>query len=337
MSGEKTEQPTDKKLDDARKKGQLPQRKNVLEAFLILMGVWITVGQWSTVAGYLNNTIDSAISGINKEFDEAMISTLAAGFDAIRFAVIVSLVLGFGVLFLNLLFNKFNFAPAALTPKFEKLNPVNGLKGIFSKNTLYNFGRLMIYFPAVSIIVFFVIKGNISNALNAAACGLTCLAELFPGILFQMVILILLVLFILAWADFKLQTKIFISQNKMTKDDIKREHKGSEGDPQIKGKRSQLAQEDIHLPSPKEVTHVVYSNSFLVALLYHPGSTPFIVMKVQGDNVMKVQAKFRQMGVRCVNLPAVAKQFFTRYAISTYADINSADGMQSILTSTGEI
>lgn len=337
MTGEKTEQPTEKKLDDSRKEGQVPQRKNVLEAFIITGGVLMVGSLWPTVGGHLAETLDSAFTGISDGFDGAVGPALAAGFAAIRLVIVMSLVLGVALLLFNLLLNKFNFAPGALKPKFEKLNPITGLKGIFSKNTLYNFGRLMVYFPVVSLITYLLIRGNIRNVLNAASCGLTCLAEVFPGLLLQLVVLVIMVLILLAAMDYKLQTMIFISQNKMSKDDVKRETKGMQGDPQIKGKRQQISREDMQLPSPREVTHVIYSNAYLVALLYEEGTTPFIVMKAKGDAVPQIQARFKRMGVRCVNLPAVAKQFHMRYDVASYTDAKAAVGMAKVLKASGQM
>jgi type III secretion protein U len=336
MSGEKSEQPTQKKLDDARKQGQVPQRKNVLEAFIILAGVIGVSGLWTMVAERLFQVFDAAYDGIERGFDEALNNALSSGFRAVAVGLVFGLVLGVGLLMLNLLLNRFNFAPAALKPKFEKLNPINGLKGIFSKNTLYNFVRLLVYFTAVTAILFFSLHANVANVINAAACGLTCLAQLFPAILLRMVVLILLVLIVLAMLDFRLQTMMFVSQNKMSKDDVKREFKGMQGDPMIKGMRQQISREEMRLPSPREVTHVIHSNAYLVAILYEPGITPFVVMKAKGKSVPGIQARFRAMGVRCVNLPEVARQFHRRYAVSAYMDAQAAPGMARVLRATGE-
>lgn len=336
MSGEKSEQPTQKKLDDARKQGQLPQRKNVLEALIITSGVIGVSGTWQMMTDKLFAVFDTVYAGIEQGFATSVGAALQASVDAVAVVILFSLALGVLLLLVNLLLNKFNFAPASLTPKFEKLNPVTGLKGIFSKNTLYNFARLLVYFSAVTAILYFNLQANFGNAIHAASCGLVCLAQLFPPLLLRIVVQILLVLIVMALLDFRLQTMMFISQNKMSKDDVKREFKGSQGDPLIKNMRQQISREDLRLPSPREVTHVIYSNGYLVAVLYEPGVTPFVVMKAKGESVPSIQARFRNMGVRCVNLPAVARQFHKRYAVSTYVDAQAAVGMAKVLRVAGE-
>jgi type III secretion protein U len=334
---EKTEQPTQKKLDDARKEGQVPQRKNVLEAAIVTAGVFGITGIWDGIKDGLLSLFDAVFDSIEDGFDHSFATIWQASLDTSIIVLSFILGLGFGLLLLNLLLNKFNFASKALAPKFEKLNPVNGLKGVFSKHTLYNFIRLLVYFTAVSVILYMTLTKHLADTIRASACGLTCLAQIFPPMINTMVTQILLVLIILALVDFRLQNMMFISQNKMSKDDIKREYKGSQGDPMIKGMRHQIAQEDMRLPSPKEVTHVIYANGYLVALLYQPGSTPFIVMKAKGESVPSIQARFRRMGVRCVNLPAVAREFYMKYAVSSHTDAQSANGMAKVLRMTGEL
>ena len=335
MSGEKTEQPTEKKLGDARRRGQLPQRKNVLEAFIMVTGCLMVTGGWPEEAARILSVFEAGFDGVAKDFDEALPATLLAAMQAAMLVPVLALILGSLLLMVNLLLTRFNFAPESLTPKFQKLNPVSGLKGMFSKNTLYNFVRLTIYFTTVSLFLYLIIKSNIGNVIHAASCGLSCLAQIFPMLILRLVILILGLLVILAAVDYKIQTIIFISQNKMSKDEVKREFKGMQGDPQIKGKRQQIGKEDAQLPSPREVTHVIYSNALLVAVLYEPGATPFVVMKAKGQHVPAIQSRFRRMGVKCVNLPTVARQFHKRYAVSSYMDSTAATGMAKVLRAAG--
>jgi flagellar biosynthesis protein FlhB len=335
MSDDKTEEPTKKKLDDARRQGQLPQRKNVLEAFILVTGSLMVVNIWPGEAALLLKSFEVVLDGVSQDFDQSLQPALAASARAAMQVPIMALALGFFLLVINLLLTRFNFAPVALTPKFTKLNPVATLKGIFSKNTVYNFIRLMIYFLMVSLFLYLIVNANMTNVIHAAQCGLTCLADIFPMLILRLIILILGLLIILAALDYKIQTMIFISQNKMSKEDMKREFKGMEGDPHIKAKRHQIGQENMYLPSPRDVTHVIYSNSLLVAILYKRGLTPFVVMKAKGDRVPSIQAHFRRNGVKCINLPAVAREFHQKYAVSTYMGPEAAIGMAKVLRAAG--
>jgi flagellar biosynthesis protein FlhB len=337
MSDEKTEEPTQKKLDDARKKGQVPQRKIVLEAILMIAGLGMVMALWRPFADETARVIDLGFQAITDGPDSVGNAVGDTISNVMLLSVAASGGLGFLTLFMNLMLNKFNFAPAAMEPKFDKLNPVNGLKGIFSMQTLYNFGRMLIYFSFVGVLLYVTIRSNIVDVVHAAACGLTCLADLFPNMILQMVIMILLVLILMAAADFKLQNAMFRKQNKMSKEEVKREHKGSEGDPMIKGQRRALAEEDAFMPSPKDVTHVVYGSNHLVAMIYTPGQTPFVVVKGKGPAVARMQQRFRSMGTKCVNIPVVAQEFHGRYPVGRHMDARAAKGMAKVLRATGEM
>lgn len=331
MSGEKTEEPTEKKLQDARKKGQLPQRKNVLEALLTAVGVTFLVATSSTFIARVLNVFDVVLVGTAGEFENVLGRAFSASFEGLKYSLTLMCGLAILVLLTNLILTKFNFATAALEPKFEKLNPINGLKGIFSKNTLYNFFRMLIIFAAFSAVFYAVMMGGMRDVLYSSLCGVSCVAGVVVPLILKTVFIMIAILLVLAVLDYKTQTAIFKQQNKMTKDEIKREFKGSEGDPQIKGARKRIAQEDLVLPSRKDVTHVVFSPTIVVALLYVPGQVPFLVFKAKGGTAGKITRQFRTMGVPCVNLPRVASTFYSLTGAGNYMDHRSGKGMAEIL------
>ncbi len=331
MSEEKTEEPTQKKIDDARKKGQLPQRKNILEASILTLGVAYIASTWQIFAASLGGVFDVVLLGVHRGLIVAANDLFTAIQKALSYGLIFMLILAFFVLFLNLLLTKFNFAPEAMSPKFEKFNPVSGLKGLFSKSTFYNFVRMAIYFSCASLTLILMIQGNLGDVVDASACGLVCIANVFPPLMLKTVAIILLVLTLMAVADFKIQNAIFLSQTKMSKDEVKREHKGSEGDPMIKGARKRIAHEDSEMPTLKEVTHAVYSNSVIVAFIYEEGRAPFVVMKSKGGGVPRLLQKVRSAGAACVNLPSVASDFDRTASVGNYMDARSAKGIALIL------
>lgn len=336
MSGEKTEEPTEQKIRDARKKGQLPQRKNVLEAVLTGGGVLVIVGTWSVFVDGMFNLFDIVLSAPADGFDATLGAASQASFHSLSYGVIIACGLSMVLVFLNLFLTKFNFAPGSLTPKFEKLNPVNGIKGMFSKNTLYNFFRILVIFTGYGMVLYFTITGNIRDSVLSSVCGLNCIADVIPPLIIQTALILVGILLTLAVVDYKIQTAIFRDQNKMTKDEVKREFKGSQGDPMIKGKRNSIAKEDLVLPSRKDVTHVVYSNAIVVALLYRPGTIPFMVFKAKGQSAGQIVRQFKSMRIPCVNLPQVASSFHRMTAAGNYLHVSSAAGMADVLAAVEE-
>jgi flagellar biosynthesis protein FlhB len=336
MSGDKTEEPTQRKLEDARRQGQVPQRKSVHEVIVLTTGVMLVMAIWPGVARLLGKVFDVAFQGASGTLAEANSRMVDLGKQAAILNLSIALSLGAVTLLACLLLSRFNFAPAALTPKFEKLNPVNGLKAIFSIGTVYNFVRLLVFFVSSGLILYLMVASHLRDVIHASLCGTACLADLFPGIFKTTVVIILLVLAILAAIDFKVQTAIFRKQNRMSKDDVKREYKSAEGDPHIKGARHQIAHEDATLPSLKDVTHVVYSSKALVALVYHEGYRPFVVLKADGSNVPRLLQRFRRAGTPCVNLPGIAISFHAMGIVGTYMDLRAANGIIQIQRAAGQ-
>lgn len=331
MSGEKSEEPTEERLRQSREKGQVAQRKNVTEAFTLTLATVLVFLLWPLFASGISDIFDVSLNGLNDSLASKKERLIEALFGAFLFGFIITGILAICGLFLHLLLNKFNFAPKSLTPKFEKFNPINGLKGIFSKTTIYNFIRMTVYFTSCATILFTVVKSYLGEIVRASYCGVNCVADVFLQVFMLTLILILAVLIILAALDYQIQNKIFISQSKMTKDEVKREHKGREGDPLIKSKRRQLAMEDAAAPTMREITHVVYSGGFMVALVFQSGRLPYVAMKVKGDGVKRTLSKLRAAGATCVNLPDVAREFYQIGAVGQYMTRACVPGLKKIL------
>jgi len=340
MSGEKTEKPSEKKIEDAREKGNVPQRKNILETMTLLAVMVAITGTWSMFYGHISRLFDASLimqgAGFKQQLTYAVKPTMAA----INYSVVIAVAAGLFTLIINLWLNKFNFAPKALTPKFEKLNPVAGFKQIFSLQTLYNFIRLLLFFLCVSIIIVVMIWGNLPDGLSASTCGIVCMAPFFPPLYVKTVILILLVMIVMSIFDFRIQNALFTKQNKMSKDEVKKEHKGSEGDPEIKAARSRLSRTDAALPQLKEVTHVLYSSSALIGMIWDQSQSdvpPFVVMKTGASGVQSFLFRFRAYGAKCVNLPSAANQLFRVAKIGNYVDERGSMEVARMLKAAGDL
>ncbi|MEL6598872.1 MAG: EscU/YscU/HrcU family type III secretion system export apparatus switch protein [Pseudomonadota bacterium] len=337
-SGEKTEEPTDKKIQDAKKEGQLSQRKNTLEAILLSCGVLSMFSLAGTFSAAGIDVFHSATDGITMDFLQGAGNTLIAARELLFISMGLMCAFGFIVLFSNLLMTGFNVATAALKPRFEKLNPVHGLKGLFSKNTLYNFFRRLVYFTALSLILYAKIQSHLPRVVDASYCGLRCLADVFADMVVTTVVLVMLVMRAMAFADFKMQSRPFKKQMMMSLEDIKNVFKQQEGDPRVKGERKSLVKQDAKMPTAKDVTHVVYNNKALVALLYYPEQKvrPFVVMKASGGTVAKLQQRFRKMGVLTVNLPSVAIELYSMAPIGNYPPARFANAIGRLMNHIGE-
>lgn len=332
MSDEKTEQPTQRKLQQSREMGQVAQRKNVVEAATLVVGCLYVFATIPLFSKGLVDVLDLGLQDLDKSLYERRTDIQERFIASLTNGLVLTALLGIFCLIFHLIVNGFNFAPKSMSPKFEKFNPINGLKGIFSKATAYSFIRLLIYFSATTAIFFVVVKENMAQVIQASICGVSCVGDVFIYLFVLTTSLILLVLLLLAAFDFRIQDAIFKSQSKMTKDEVKREHKGSEGDPLIKSARRRLALSDANLPSLREITHAVYSSAYLVGVVYYGGRPPYIVIRAKGDSVTRQVSRLRSARVKCINLPEVAREFYNLGQVGSYLPPKTIKSMEKLLS-----
>lgn len=333
MSGEKTEKPTPRRLEDQRKEGQVPQRKNVVEAALLTYAVLALIGFSGPLSNALLNLSTVVFLSLDGDFDDARASSFTASMDVVWLMLAVSASISLFTLLVGMFLNKFLFAPKAVSIKFQKLNPVSQLKNIFSKATIYNFIRLLVYFSALSLLLYIIVVSSFEDSINASYCGGMCLYPLFLSRIRIAVTVILIVLVVLAIVDYLIQDRLFISQNKMTKDEVKREYKGQEGDPEIKARRKSIAMNDAAMPLPSDATHVVHSDQVLVAMIFYPtsGQRPFMVFKAKGPRVPSLCRQFRALKIPTVNLPGAALDLYRMAPPGQYLPARSARSIQKVM------
>lgn len=299
-SQEKTEKATPKKMREARQRGQVPKSADFNAAMCLLAGVLYfymargTLGQQTqqNLNYYFHNYI---VATPNPErLVEILIGAvygtfvlLAPLFILLMLIAAASNVFQFGIL----------FAPKAIEPKLSKINPVEGLKKIFSARTLFELIKSILKVCIVGGVVFLVAKSQYGQML-----------KLFygpPTYLFHRLLEALLL--ILFWGglaylaigilDMVYQRYDFEKQMRMTKQEVKDEHKQSEGDPQIKAwlKRTQrelltnLVQKEV----PQSTVVVTNPTHFAVALKYDAeqsaAAAPVVVAKGADHMAQKIK------------------------------------------------
>jgi type III secretion protein U len=315
MSGEKTEEPTQKKLDDARKKGQSPKSQDV-NAAVGLVGLLIALvvtaeSMFDRLSQMLLRALHQGLAaGSNQDMLALMVDMLKNGIMATLPFIAVSVALGVIASFAQVGFN-LSFDP--ISPKFDKLNPAEGLKKLFSVRSLIDFLKMVVKAVALGAVLWVLIQGMVPMLVGATYFDLVGVGLMGWKAMIKLLAAGCLVFVIVGPVDFGLQLWLFKRDQKMSKDEVKREHKESEGDPQLKGQRKQIAQEMATSPPEKRVpgASVVVTNPthYAVALRYEPGETPLpvIVAKGMDAEAMRIRAIAERSGVPIVGNPPLAR------------------------------
>ncbi|MGN7876138.1 type III secretion system export apparatus subunit SctU [Roseateles sp. 22389] len=315
MSGEKTEEPTKKKLDDARKKGQSPKSQDV-NAALGLVGLLIVLivmaeSTLDQLSGLIVRALrEGVVAKSNEELLALTVDIARSGFLATLPFVAVSVALGVIASFAQVGFN-LSFEPLNL--QFDKLNPAEGVKKLFSVRSIIDFLKMVAKAIALGAVLWVMIRGLVPLLVGAAYFDAVGVGVLGWKALIKLISAGCLVFIIVGPVDFGLQLWLFKRDQKMSKDEIKREHKESEGDPQLKGQRKQLAHEMATSPPEQRVpgSTVVVTNPthYAVALRYEPGETPLpvIVAKGMDAEALRIRAIAEKSGVPIVGNPPLAR------------------------------
>jgi type III secretion protein U len=286
---DKTEPPSPKRIRDARAKGNVPKSTDLNSAVLII-GLFTYISMnWEKSVQKLCQLILTPSYFFMKNFDES--------YEALLWEIILqmlSMILSIGgvVVLLALVANFAQvgvlFTTQPIVPDLNRINPASKLKQIFSKKNLFELGKSIVKILTLSTLIFLVIKNAIRDLLILPLVGIKGVVELLPSVLKRFSNSVILVYVIFAAADFAFQRRNWMNQLKMSKDEVKREYKESEGDPQIKGKRKQIHREMIEQDPPQRTkgANVVVTNPahIAIALLYDPEkqALPFPLVLAKG-------------------------------------------------------
>lgn len=318
MSGEKTEEPTEKKLEDARKKGEAPKSQDV-NAAIGLLGLLVCFAVCANAsAGHLLRIVTLVLDqGMTVRGDEdmnAMAVALAqdglwAALPFIAASIALGLVASFGQVGFKISFE-------AIAPKFDKLNPASGLKRIFSVRSIIEVLKMAVKAIALGVVVWITIRDLLPLLVGSVRLEAAGLAAAAWSAALKLLAAGLLVFIVIAPLDFGLQRWLFRRDQKMSKQDIKDEYKNSEGDPNVKAQRKQLAHE-IAMSDPRKAVPgatVVVTNPthYAVALRYIPGETPLpiIVAKGMDAQALRIRGIADEHQIPIVGNPPLARALY---------------------------
>lgn len=320
FSEEKTEEATPKKKSDSKKKGQVAKSKEVSTALTLgaILLIIVIFGP-SVVEGFKNLMIHyfSADFGITLTKDSINYNfvTGVTNFMQLFLPLVVPIMI-VGVV-ANIIQTGFMHSTEGLKPSLSKINPVKGMKNMFSKKKLVDLIRNLLIVSILAYIGIDFIKANYEKIMSLGSLYLPSfgveLKSLIVGILFRM----FLVAVVIAAADYFMQFKMHSKDMKMTKQEIKEESKQSDGDPHIKGKRKQKQREmamNRMMQSIPDATVVVTNPTHLaIALRYDKdldGAAPKVVAKGADNIALKIKEMAKENKVPIIENRQLARLMY---------------------------
>lgn len=322
--GDKTEEATGKKLDDARNKGQIAKSKDIgLAAGMVACTMVLLI-----VSGFIAKTLVSEMittleGGILQEITDISLKTIElnflikAGICILPVAVSI-MVFGVGA---SLAQSGFLFTTEPLKPSLGKLNPISGFKNMFSKKSLADLVKNIAVVTIISYMVYLYIMENYDKILHITNVYLPTIGieivDLIVGIFFR----ISLVMIVLAAIDYFIQRIFFKKDMKMSKQEVKDEYKQMEGDPKVKGKIKQRQKEMASrrmMESVADATVIITNPTHLsIAIKYEDGKmeAPKIVAKGADLIALKIKEVAKENNVPIMENKPLARLLYEEVEI----------------------
>jgi flagellar biosynthetic protein FlhB len=319
-AAEKTEQPTPRRLQKAKEKGQvayseeLPAVSSIIVLIIVLLLSAPSLLKWFMVqmAQGLSGNTDIFADGrtFTSFFNTQIISSISAIFPI--FAALVA-----GAFLSCAIVSGLNFSPQVLTPKFSEISPVKGWERLFNIKSIVKLGISVAKFIVVAVVVWFYLRNKI-NTLTIIQWSepsqiMVSIAELILGMLLR----IGLALLVIAGIDVFFQKWKYNQELMMTKQEVKRELRDTEGSPEV---RSRLRRIQIELTKKRMFQEVQKANVVLVnpthvavALGYDSKTMDAPVLVAKGADYLaeKIREIARAYGVPVLSRPELARTIYS--------------------------
>lgn len=323
--GEKTEEPTAKKLEDARKEGQVAKSKEIanglglLALFLLLK---IMVGSIGTSFLESFSMIYNRIPVICKlNGGTSPMGDISVLLRTVMLRLLIILLpvllIGFAVAFVSDLFQvKWRPTSKPLQPKLSKLNPLNGIKKIFSAQSLVELVKSVAKILLIALVTYSYIKKKSGLLYALYDMSMMQAVNLIGETVIELGIRISAIYMIIAGADFMYQKYKFKNDMKMTKQEVKEEYKNAEGDPEIKGKikarMREASQRRMMQAIPKADVVITNPTHYAVAIRYDTEVAPAPIVVAKGSDYLaqKIKQIARENNVEIVEDKPLARMLF---------------------------
>ncbi len=316
---DKTEKATPRKRQKAREEGQVPISRELVSGlgFLFASMVFILLGK--SLIGALITSTQSVfeISDNDIRTLEDFIIYTSQTFKP-AFLVVAILVLGTALfsLIIGLLQTRFLFTFKPLKMDLNRLNPITGLKRMFSLRSLFELLKAILKLAIIGFVGYSVIKGNFDKVLLTVDSSLIDGTLIMWGVLSELIIKCGIALIVVSIADYYYSRYEYEQNIKMTKQEIKEEFKEIEGNPEIKRRQRQImmqfAMHRMMQEVPKASVVITNPTHFACALKYDPEEdfAPKLVAKGVDKVALRIIDIARKNDVPIVRNPRLAREIY---------------------------
>ena len=319
----KTEDPTGKRLSDARAQGDvaktmdLPQWATLaaVSGVVLLSGGWLARNLMASLEPFIAHP-DAFVLQNNGAVEVARMALMAA---LPAFAIVMASAAVAGI-FANVVQTGFLWAPDKIKPDISKLSLFKGVGRVFGLDSWLHFGKSLIKATVIGVICWQTLKPHAAELTQLAALEPAHMLPFMMDVLKALFMSVLGALGVAAIGDWVWQRQRFMHRMRMSREEIKEEHKQSDGDPHVKQKQKAIrldrAKKRMMANVPKATVVVMNPTHFAVALRYADDTpAPLCVAKGLDSLALKIRAVAEEAGVPVIEDPPLARALYAAVEI----------------------
>ncbi len=337
---QRTEEPTHKKLEDARKKGEAPSSKEVNNWVMLMAGAVIVIALAPSLALDLAQTLipfleqPHRMSVTAADASEATLSLILAVGIALGppIALLFAAALGSGLVQRGLM-----FSAEPIKPKLEKISPLRGVKRLFSAPALIEFVKAVVKLLVVTAVAAAVVWGDRGLLTQLPAMEPAALTNTLHELLTHLLIAVCAIVAFIAAGDFLYQRLHFLKRMRMSRQEIRDELKQTEGDPHVRARLKQLraerARQRMMAAVPEADVVITNPTHYAVALKYEMMSmeAPKLVAKGVDAVAERIKETAEANEVPVVENPPLARALFAAVDIGEEVPVEHYKAVAEII------
>lgn len=322
-SEEKTEPGSEKKLQDSRRKGQAAKSQDMITALVVLACTVYLGFCLPNIAGRVTDlfyAVAQALDTPDTVFAQTWPVIVGKGLDVLvaatfpLFALIVLVVVVSNLIILR----GFMFSADPIKPDFKRLDPVAGLKRLFSARHVVEFLKALVKVVALGSAFFLVYRHSLPFLFGAPVCGMRCVVVSFKVLFLPIAITAILAFLLTGLIDILLQQWLFARDMRMSHSEVKRERKDSEGAPEVRKERhrQRVSSQASSSARGEHMASVMIgaSNDWIVGVRYVRGETkvPVLVHVVSPEQALQAWAQGNERGIPHAYAPGLSGEIARR-------------------------
>jgi flagellar biosynthetic protein FlhB len=339
MAGERTEAPTPKRRQEARRKGDISKSQDLVSTGVLLaavVGLRVVGGNlWADMEGFLRDGLGTQPAGEMTAESTFAFGKERAAQTLLALAPLLALVAVAGVA-MNLSQSGLVLTGSALQPKLNRLNPGAGLKRLFSAEGLMNLVKAIVKMAVISLVVWMTLKGQFAEISGLGQMSVAASTARIGMLAFDIAIRAAVVLFLLSILDYAWQRRQWLKRQRMSKEDVRQEMRETEGDPQIKAairRRRQALMNRMIAAVPKADVVVTNPTHYAVALQYDPVSmkAPIVVAKGERLLAQRIKEVAKHHNVPVLEEPPLARALYAAVQVGHPVPANLFHAVAEVL------